>query len=635
VDPIRPLRARLAVRLTAVLFAVTAIGMAVVGFVVMRAFERRAVESVETRLVSAAKLLQDAATRDLAPGAASPRLQEAVTRYGDKLAARVSIIAPDGTVVADSVRDAEGIRRMESQAGQPEVRAALGGRVGREIRRSSDLGVDMLHVAVPIQRAGWVEGVLRLAVPLTEVAEASAWARRTVTSAVVLAFGVALAVGVFINRRVTRRVVELQDVAHGMAEGEFGRVAPATGQDEIAHLGRALNLMMLRLRDKIENLEAERKKVAVILDSMVEGVVALDDRSRILLMNPSARSIFGLDSPEAGAVTRERRPEGRGPEASRPAERGPQARDAPAAMGVVEGRPFLEVIRHKELFDLVEHCRAGGEGEHSRREVELGPPRSRILAAHAVSVAFAPPGRGVLLVIHDVTTLRRLERVKTEFVANVSHELRTPLTAIRGYIETLLDGAIDEPTNARRFLQIANTHAERLGRLVDDLLQLSNIETGKILLKTEPIPLREVVEGIAAMFEAQADRNGVALINDAPESLRAQADRDRLAQILVNLLDNAVKYTPAGGRITLGAEARPTGFVEVCVADTGIGIASTDLPRITERFYRVDKARSRELGGTGLGLAIVKHLVQAQGGELTIESELGKGTTVRFTLPAA
>ncbi len=225
--------------------------------------------------------------------------------------------------------------------------------------------------------------------------------------------------------------------------------------------------------------------------------------------------------------------------------------------------------------------------------------------------------------------------MRSEFVANVSHELRTPLTAIRGYLETLLGGALEEWENARRFLEIVFRHTERLGRLLDDLLDLSNIELGKIQLKLEATDLREALEPVLTIIRRQAEGKSVSLVTDLGADLPpVLADRDRLAQILINLVDNAVKFTPSKGRVTVSGTVHG-GTVEVAVADTGVGIPSTDLPRITERFYRVDKARSRELGGTGLGLAIVKHLVLAHGGELKIESELGQGTTVRFTLPVA
>jgi two-component system phosphate regulon sensor histidine kinase PhoR len=238
------------------------------------------------------------------------------------------------------------------------------------------------------------------------------------------------------------------------------------------------------------------------------------------------------------------------------------------------------------------------------------------------------------MVLHDVTALRQLERVRTEFVANVSHELRTPLTAIQGYLETLLSGALDEPENARRFLEIVLRHSERLGRLLNDLTDLSNIELGKVTLRREPVRIADVVGSVIDIIAPRAARARVAVTAQIPADLSdVPADRDRLAQILINLIDNAVKYTPEGGSVTVTGRNREDGMIEVAVTDTGIGIPPGDLPRITERFYRVDKARSRELGGTGLGLAIVKHLVMAHGGELRIESEQERGTTVHFTLP--
>jgi two-component system phosphate regulon sensor histidine kinase PhoR len=280
-------------------------------------------------------------------------------------------------------------------------------------------------------------------------------------------------------------------------------------------------------------------------------------------------------------------------------------------------------------------CRAAAPGATVERELKLTAPGERVLAVHAAPWTRADAGAGVLMVVHDITQLRRLEQVRTEFIANVSHELRTPLTAIRGYLETLLTGALDEPEHARRFLGIALRHTERLGRLLDDLTDLSNIELGRVRLTLGAVSLDAVVESVLALVSAKAEGAHVALERQVPPDLPpVRADHDRLVQILINLVDNAVKYTPRGGRVRVRAE-RAEGRVRVSVEDTGVGIPAGDLTRVTERFYRVDKARSRELGGTGLGLAIVKHLVLAHGGELGIESEAGQGTSVRFTLPAA
>jgi two-component system phosphate regulon sensor histidine kinase PhoR len=413
-----------------------------------------------------------------------------------------------------------------------------------------------------------------------------------------VALMVALGIGIFVAGRVTRPVVEMQSIARQMSAGSFLVRAPIRSIDEIGTLGRSLNVMAGRLRDKIQDLEQEQAKITAMLDAMVEGVIAVDGHEHILLMNEQARLMFGL-----GGV------------------RG-------------EGKPFLEVIRNADLHEIFRAVHAGGPGVALRREVATTSPGYRVLGVNAVRLAASGGEPGVVMVLHDLTALRQLERVRTEFVANVSHELRTPLTAIQGYLETLLSGALDEPENARRFLEIVLRQSERLGRLLNDLTDLSNIELGKVTLRREPVALDEVVSAVLGMIGPRATRSRVRVTADVPAELPAvMADRDRLAQILINLVDNAVKYTPEGGSVTVTARAAGDGRVEVVVADTGIGIPAADLPRITERFYRVDKARSRELGGTGLGLAIVKHLVLAHGGELRIESPQQQGTIVRFTLP--
>jgi two-component system phosphate regulon sensor histidine kinase PhoR len=301
-----------------------------------------------------------------------------------------------------------------------------------------------------------------------------------------------------------------------------------------------------------------------------------------------------------------------------------------------EGKPFLEVIRNTELREAFREARAAGEGSVSNREVRLVSPVNRRVEVNAVPLPLSGHEVGVVMVLHDVTELRRLEQVRTEFVANVSHELRTPLTAIQGYLETLLTGALEERENARRFLEIVFRHTERLGRLLNDLTDLSNIELGRVSLKLAPTRLDEAVDAVLAIMSARAKSGKVSLRSQLPRDLPlVLADRDRLVQILLNLVDNAVKYTPEGGRVTVRAQEPTDGHIEIDVVDTGIGIPPADLPRITERFYRVDKARSRELGGTGLGLAIVKHLVFAHNGLLRIESEPGRGTTVRVWLACA
>jgi two-component system, OmpR family, phosphate regulon sensor histidine kinase PhoR len=592
---LRAVRRRIALKLTLTLVGFVAVTSLVVGLYLNRALEAFAVESLETRLSSVAAVLHDEARVALRAGARPGAAQDFAIRVARSIGARVTLITPDGRVIGESERGAADLASMENHARRPEVRAALEGRTGRDLRRSATVEAPLLYVATPVREGGGPVGVLRLALPLSAVTASYESLHQVMLVGGAVALLVALCIGLFVAGRVTRPVVEMQSIARQMSEGSFLVRAPTRSTDEIGTLGRSLNVMAGRLREKIEDLEREQAKTTAILDAMVEGVIAVDGQEHILLMNERARAMFGLGS----------------------------------ARG--EGKPFLEVIRNADLHEIF---RGVGEASPVSREVVLTSPAPRILGINAVRLGLAGDRTGVVMVLHDVTALRQLERVRTEFVANVSHELRTPLTAIQGYLETLLSGALEERENARRFLEIVLRHSERLGRLLNDLTDLSNIELGKVTLRRESVRVAEVVASVLAIMGPRAAQTRVAVTANILAALPAvSADRDRLVQVLINLVDNAVKYTPEGGSVTVTAHDVGDGTIEVVVADTGIGIPPADLPRITERFYRVDKARSRELGGTGLGLAIVKHLVVAHGGELRIESEPERGTTVRFTLP--
>jgi two-component system phosphate regulon sensor histidine kinase PhoR len=597
---VRAIRRRIAFKLTLTLVGFVGVSMVAAGLFLNHALEAFAVESLEQRLASVAGVTEEEARGLLRGGAVPATAQAFVGRVARPTGARVTLIAADGRVVGESDRRAEDMVRLDNHRDRPEVRTALEGRLGRDLRRSATADAPLLYVAWPVRDGGPVIGVLRLALPLSAVTASYASLHQVMLAGGGVALIVALGIGIFVAGRVTRPVVDMQSIARQMSEGNFLVRAPSRSTDEIGTLGRSLNVLAARLREKVQDLEQERAKVTAILDGMVEGVVAVDGHEHVLLMNERARAIFGL-----GAMRGER-------------------------------KPFLEVIRNVELHELFRDSRAGASGLVLRREVRLAAPPGRVLEVQALPLALGGGEWGLVMVLHDVTELRRLEDVRTEFVANVSHELRTPLTAIHGYLETLLEGALEEPEHARSFLEIVFRHTERLGRLISDLAELSNIELGRITLALTPAPLGEVVDSVVAIIGPQAARAGLRLANAVPAGLVAViADHDRLVQILMNLVDNAVKYTPRGGEVRIGASRLPGDRVEVTVTDTGIGIPRSDLPRITERFYRVDKARSRELGGTGLGLAIVRHLVLAHGGELAIDSELGQGTTVRFTLPAA
>ena len=597
---IRAFQRSIAAKLALTLVGFVAVCLLVASVYLNRALERLALESVEARLTTAARLLHDEA-RDLIENRATPRTVYAFTlRAAGQSDLRVTVIGADGTVLGDSRVPPAELRRVENHAERPEVRAALAGRVGHGLRTSVTVGAPLFYVALPVRDGGRVVGVLRMAVPLAVVTSSHAELHQVLLLGGLVALLAALGIAMFVAGRLTRPVVEMESVARRMSEGDFAVHAPVRSPDEIGVLGRALNGLAARLREKVRDLEEEQAKARAILESMVEGVVAVDGHDHIVVMNEGARTIFALGAARA------------------------------------EGKSFLEVIRNVDLYRIFRESRVGTPDAVVGRQLRLSTPVERVLEVHAAPLRLAGDEVGAVMVLHDVTELRRLERVRTEFVANVSHELRTPLTAIHGYLETLLGGALEEPEHARKFLEIAFRHTERLGRLVSDLTDLSNIELGKVSLRLEATPLDEVVDSVLTMIRPRAAGGEVALSVDLPADLPpVRADRDRLAQILINLVDNGVKYTPAGGRVAVTARRLGPALVEVGVTDTGVGIPPADLPRVTERFYRVDRARSRELGGTGLGLAIVKHLVLAHGGELAIESQPGRGTVVRFSLAAA
>ncbi|HEX3178964.1 MAG TPA: ATP-binding protein [Methylomirabilota bacterium] len=591
------LRRRVSLKLTLTLVGFVAIVLAVAGFYLSAALESFSERTLEARLATVARLLHEDARGLLTTGAQAAVLQTFVARAAAPTEARVTLIASDGRVLADSSVALADVPRLENHGHRPEVAAALAGRLGRAVRRSETVHEALFYVGMPVQQDGRVIGVLRLALPVSAVAAAHRAIGRVLAAGGVVALAAALGIGLFVSRRITRPLLEMERVARRMSQGDFHVRAPSLSTDEIGSLGRALNVLAASLRDRIQDLEDERAKITAMLDAMVEGVVAVNGRDEIVLINEPARRMFGV-----------------------PAGHGAQ-------------KPLLEVLRNVDLHGVARRARGALSGDVLKREITLDQPASRRIQVHAMPLPLGAGPLGVVMVLHDVTDLRRLEQVRTEFVANVSHELRTPLTAIQGYVETLL-GGVEDPAEGRAFLDVVHRHTQRLARLLNDLTDLSNIELGRVSLNLGPVPVSHVVEAVVAMLRPRAESAGVGLASEVPAHLHVRADHDRLHQIVINLVDNALKYTAAGGHVVIRAR-RVDDRVELEVCDTGIGIAPGDLSRITERFYRVDRTRSREVPGTGLGLAIVKHLVQAHDGQLVIESATGHGTTVRVILPLA
>ena len=557
------------------------------------AIGRDVADQVAERLTQDAILAVDYYASDPDPEAHADALAD---RLGKDLAVRFTIVDSTGRVLGDTELDGDALAQVENHATRPEIREALASGQGRSTRRSATLGEEMLYVARRVDPADPSRGVVRVAVPLAGVLRAQREIRLPLLIATLLSLLVAWSLGRLVARRLAGRLEEMSRTASEIAAGNTAaRVIPA-GQDEIARLGRSLNRMADQLEERLSLLSRERNQLLGLLDTMVEGVLLTDGSGRILLANRAFEQIFAAKPPLQGL------------------------------------RP-LEAARVPALQEAVETALSGNGP--SVREIVLPGPEEKILGASLVSIRENSNTVGAVVVFHDVTELKKLEKVRREFVANVSHELRTPLTAIRGYAETLRDGGLLDSGRVREFADVIHRHAQRLQALIEDLLDLSSIEQGQSRMDVGAMHLHEVVSQVEAMVRPLIAGKSQVLSVAVPATLpRMRADRDRLIQVLINLLDNAVKFTPVGGTIVLKAQAGP-GRVVINVKDTGVGIPPEDLPRIFERFYRVDRSRDRREGGTGLGLAIAKHLTQAMGGTIEVQSIAGSGTDFQLTFPTA
>jgi two-component system, OmpR family, phosphate regulon sensor histidine kinase PhoR len=523
-------------------------------------------------------------------------------QMANDLGTRITVIAADGKVLGDS---AEASITMENHAGRPEVLEALKRGSGTAIRYSTTVGHEMLYEAY--YQNGGTGRIVRLAKPLTEIQNSIRSVRQSMASGFLLASGLGLVLAGFFSRRLGRRFQRLEQFAQQVAEGSFPQnFFPDRTRDEISLLEQRLKDMSVKIRDNLQQIGAEKEKADSILRCMIEGVLVLDPKAHILVMNDQAKAMFHVPGEKE-----------------------------------VSGLSVLEISRHPELHRMLEEVLAFDFSE-SRYTKEVELEDERWFRVNAVRLR-NNQGRflGSILVFHDLSDIKRFETMRSDFVANVSHELRTPLTAIRGYVETLLQTPPSDPEDGRQFLEIIDRHSERLSRLTEDLLTLSDLESGKIQLTLQALDPNQLIERVLEIFWDRAAKKQIRLSHHRVNNLRElHGDPDRLQQLFINLVDNAIKYTPAGGSVTLTAtriavENGAPSRVEISVADTGPGIPEKDLPRLTERFYRVDKARSRDLGGTGLGLAIVKHIVQAHRGELKIESVVNRGTTIRVRIPQA
>jgi two-component system, OmpR family, phosphate regulon sensor histidine kinase PhoR len=526
-----------------------------------------------------------------AGGSAIDELSKELGRFTNT---RFTVILPSGAVVGDTDEDPV---RMDNHGDRPEIQAAMKSGVGVSTRYSFTLGHDMMYVAVPVRERDQVVGVVRAALPMAAIAQAlRALYFRVALGAVIVALLVAI-LSLIISRRLTRPLYDLERGARRFARGDLDRKLPVPASEELGSLAEAMNNMAAQLEYRILTLTGQRQEQEAILAGMAEGVLALDMEGRLLTINRAGAEMLGIKPSEALHLT------------------------------------IQEVVKNSELRWFVNRLLSAKEPIDG--EITLKDDAQKVLQVHGTTLRDSN-GRamGTLVVFHDLTHLRRLETARRDFVANVSHELKTPITSIKGFVETLLAGALNEPENAEKFLRIIAQQTDRLNEIIDDLLSLSRIEQEaerhQIFLSRGN--LKEVLQAAAQVCEAKAAAKKINFEVTCPDALRASFNAPLLEQALVNLIDNAIKFSAADSTVRIEAEAAGSEIV-IRVKDQASGIPPEHLERIFERFYRGDAGRSRKVGGTGLGLAIVKHIAQAHGGRVTVSSSPGQGSTFSIIIP--
>lgn len=509
---------------------------------------------------------------------------------------RITVIAETGEVLCDTDRAPAG---MDNHGDRPEIRTALRGQIGTSIRYSHTTRKNMLYVAVPLQPGGNLSGVVRVSLPLTSMSDAL---RRVQGETLLGGLGIALVaalVSLIVSRRITRPLVEMKRGAELFAAGALQYRLPVDETEELGGLAQAMNAMASELDSKIQALTRQRSEQEAILSSMTEGLLAVSGEERILIINQAAGRMLGVNPDQ------------------------------------VKDKTVPEALRNRELLDLLKKILSGRGPVEGELELAAGEGQKIFLQVHAGLLLDSRQEKiGAVIAMNDVTRLRRLEEVRKEFVANVSHELRTPITSIKGFVETLQEGAIERREDALRFLAIIARQVDQMNAIIEDLLLLSRVEREEESesIAREEVRLKELIEGALEVCAVKAESKKIRLDLECDPELTVRANSALLSQALVNLIDNAVAYSEPGQAVEVKAKLEDA-RLRIRVKDQGAGIPAEHLPRIFERFYRVDKARSRKLGGTGLGLAIVKHIVRAHHGQVTVESEPGKGSVFTISLP--
>jgi len=550
-------------------------------------------DQIKADLRSRALLIRDQMTQYIEP-LIEKEIDKLCKLIGPPSATRFTVILPWGKVVGDSE---ENPANMDNHSDRPEIIEALNGVTGVSTRYSPTVRKNMMYVAESFKKDQRTVGVVRASIPIDDLADALRMVQIQIVLGGLIMAVIAAGLSLLVSQRIRRTIVEIRRGAEKFSQGDFQNPLPVSDLQEIGGLSETLNTMAQELQKTVFTITGQRNELEAILSSMAEGVFGVDREERVLGMNPSAARILGSDPSAA------------------------------------QGRTIQEVIRRAELQRFVVGALSGEE--EVEKDIILYGEDERIVRAHGTPLRDAEGRRvGALIVLNDVTRLVKLENIRKDFVANVSHEIKTPITAIKGFVETLRDGAMQSPKDAERFLGIIQNHVLRLESLVEDLLSLSRIEeeTEKEAISLEDKSIKEVLAGALQLCQVKAEPKQIRMVLSCKEDVVARINPSLLEQAVVNLLDNAVKYSEPGKSVWVEMDTKEQEIL-MRVRDEGCGIAKQHQERLFERFYRVDKARSRKLGGTGLGLAIVKHIMEAHGGRVSVESQLGRGSIFTLHLP--
>lgn len=547
--------------------------------------------NLQNGMINQAKLVSDIAKEQVVNNNYKS-LNEQVKTLAKKINTRITIILLDGKVIADSEFDPQ---IMENHGDRSEIKDAVAGKIGSHTRFSTTLQTDMMYVAIPLEYGGEIIGATRLSMSLSEVNQTFINLIMILVTGIVIVALIVFLLSLKLAKGLTKPIEAISEGAHRIAAGDLNTKVYSGTKDEIGELGQTINFMTKTLKEKINEISQEKSRLENILTTIGSGVIVLDNYGLVRIVNPAAEEIFGI------------------------------------SLATSKDKHNLEVIRNFGLNEQIEKCLT-----HEiiiDYEFIILHPEEKILQCYIAPVYRYKVISGVTIVFHDITSLRRLEQMRADFVANASHELRTPLTAIKGYAETLLDGALDDRGVSEKFVTIIDQEANRLIKLVEELLTLSRAENQQQENVRQSVDVLTIIKSVSEQMKNSFNAKNVTLTLDLPDILSmVKANPDRIKQVMVNLLDNALKYTPEGGQVQVKAWHEGEN-VKVTVSDTGLGIPEKDLSRIFERFYRVDKARTRRMGGFGLGLSIVKHIIESSGGRIGVDSTVNKGSVFWFTLP--